>query len=39
VLAGLGIMAGMDVPVFALLLIVSGLAIIAEQVGLGRAGR
>jgi hypothetical protein len=39
VLAGLAIVAGMDVPVFALLLIASGLAIIAEQVGLGRAGR
>jgi hypothetical protein len=33
VLAGLGAMAGMDIPVFALGLIVWGLAIIAKQVG------
>ena len=36
VLAGLGVMAGIDVPVFALLLIACGLAIIAGQVGWGR---
>ncbi len=36
VVAGLGIMAGVDVPVFALLLILCGLAIIAGQVGRGR---
>ena len=32
-LAGLGIMAGIDIPVFALLLIACGLAIIAGPVG------
>jgi len=32
VAAGVGIMAGMDVPVLALLLVLCGLAIIAEQV-------
>jgi hypothetical protein len=35
VLAGLGAMAGMEVPVFALGLIAWGLAIIAKQVGQG----
>jgi hypothetical protein len=38
VVAGLGIMAGIDVPVFALLLIVCGVAIIAGQVGRGAVG-
>jgi hypothetical protein len=36
VLAGLGLMAGFDVPVVALLLIACGLAIVAGQVGRGR---
>ena len=36
VLAGLGVMAGLDIPVFALLLILIGLAIIAGQVRRGR---
>lgn len=36
VLAGFATMAGIDVPVFALLLIVCGLAIIAKQVRRGR---
>jgi hypothetical protein len=39
VLAGLGVMAGLDVPVFALLLIVCGLAVIAGQLRPGRAAR
>jgi hypothetical protein len=34
--AGLGVMAGVDVPVFAFLLIGCGLAIIAGQIGWGR---
>jgi len=38
-LAGLGTMAGMDVPVFALLLVAFGLAIIAGQLRPGRAER
>ena len=36
VVAGLGIMAGIAVPVFALLLIVCGVAILAAQIGPGR---
>jgi hypothetical protein len=39
VLAGFGIMAGLDIPVFALLLIACGLAIIAGQVRSGRTER
>ena len=37
--AGLAIMAGIDVPVFALLLILCGLAIIAGQLVRGRTER
>ena len=39
VVAGLAAMAGIDVPVFALLLILWGLAIIAGQLGRGRTER
>ena len=39
VLAGLGIMAGIDVPVFAFVLIIGGLAIIAGHVRWGRTER
>ena len=39
ILAGLGVIAGLEVPVFALLLIACGLAVIAGQLRQGRAPR